>query len=63
MPNNRIKEYAKTKKVKLWEIAEILGMQDTNFSKKLRFKLDQKEEEEIMGIIDLISEEKMEVKS
>lgn len=63
MPNNRIKEYAKTKKVKLWEIAEILGMQDTNFSKKLRFKLDQKEEEEIMGIIDLISEEKTEVKS
>ena len=53
--NNTIKDYAKISGVKLWQIAEALGMQDSNFSKKLRHPLSSKEENIIIEIIDQLA--------
>lgn len=38
MCNKDIREYAKLKKVKLWQIANALNITDGNFSRKLRYE-------------------------
>ena len=53
--NQTIKEYAKISGVKLWQVAEALGLQDSNFSKKLRHQLSPAEEQRICEIIDQIA--------
>lgn len=53
--NNYIREYAKSKGVKLWEIADRLGMHDSNFSKMLRHHLTLEKEKQIIKIIDTIA--------
>ena len=53
--NQTIKEYAKISGVKLWQVAEVLGLQDSNSSKKVRHQLTPAEEQRICEIIDLIS--------
>ncbi len=55
--NQTIKEYAKISGVKLWQVAEVLGLQDSNFSKKLRRPLTPREEQRICEIIDMIAAE------
>lgn len=55
MPNSTIKEYAKVSGVKLWQVAEAMGMQDSNFSKLLRHPLSSAQENEICAIIDKLS--------
>ena len=56
MQNNIIKNYAQKKRVKLWEIAEVLKISDANFSRKLRKQLSAEETQKIFEIIDIISE-------
>lgn len=51
MANETIKQTAKTNKVKLWEIADVLGIQDSALSRKLRKELPQSEAENILHII------------
>ena len=58
MCNKEIREAAKQAGVCLWQIAERLGMNDGNFSRKLRLELTQEEREEIMGIIAELEREK-----
>jgi len=41
--------------VKLWQIAEKLGMASSNFSSKLRHELPQEEKEKIFEIIEKLS--------
>ncbi len=53
--NSLIKNYAKISGVKLWQVAEALGLQDSNFSKKLRHALTPTEEQRICEIIDKIA--------
>lgn len=53
--NDMIKEYAKVSGVKLWQVAERMGMHDSNFSKLLRHPLSKKDEDRICHIIDQIS--------
>ena len=53
--NEKIRTYAKEKKVKLWQVAEEYGMRDTNFSKILRHPLPEDQEKRILAIIDAIS--------
>ena len=53
--NKNVKEYAKLCGVKLWQIADELGMQDSNFSKLLRHPLSSEKENEICAIIDRIA--------
>lgn len=50
--NQKIRKYAQDRKVKLWQIAERLGLQDSNFSRKLRHELSEQETDAIMAIID-----------
>ena len=51
MKNMKIRELAEQNGVKLWEIAEQLGILDCNFSRKLRRELDESEQEHICRII------------
>lgn len=58
MCNKDIKEYARQKKVKLWQVAMAMDMQDSNFSRKLRVELSQEEKQRIKDIIDKLASEK-----
>lgn len=58
MRNKEIREAAKQSGICLWQIAERLGVNDGNFSRKLRRELPQEEREKIMGIIAELEREK-----
>lgn len=58
--NSFIREYAKESGILLWQIAEALGMRDSNFSKLLRHPLCAEKESEICAIIDKLADEKRE---
>lgn len=58
MENKTIKDAARIKRVKLWEVADRLGICDTTFSRKLRRQLQPEETERILAIIDEISAER-----
>jgi len=51
MANQDIKLEAAGAGVKLWQIADKLGIMDTNFSRKLRKELSTEEKERIRQII------------
>lgn len=53
--NVDIRNTAKEKGVKLWEIAEKLEINDGNLSRKLRRELPTAEKARIMSIIDELS--------
>lgn len=56
--NEEIRQAAKGAGVRLWQIAEKYGLNDGNFSRKLRRELPQHEKEKILGIIkDLKAEQ------
>ena len=54
--NYDIKLKAKSSKVHLWQIAEKLGIEDFQFSRKLRRELPDDEKARIFAIIDTIAE-------
>lgn len=56
--NIEIKNYAKSKKVCMWEIADKIGIADSSFSRKLRYELSGEEKELIVSVIDEIAKEK-----
>ena len=58
MTNAKIRAYAKEKNVRLWEIANVLNINDGNFSRKLRKEFSKEQTSEIISIIDRISEKK-----
>lgn len=58
MKNVQIRESAKEAGVKLWEIADRLGMTDSSFSRKLRRDLPADEQEKIAGIIEALAVER-----
>lgn len=58
MKNIEIRNYAKKKRVKLWEIADVYGVSDVTLSKKLRYELSEKDKENIMQIIDDLAKAK-----
>ena len=43
MTNTDIRQAAKSAGVKLWEIAASIGINDGNFSRKLRVELDEEQ--------------------
>lgn len=55
--NETVKCYAKSNNVKLWQIADALGMKDSNFSKRLRYQFTLDEEKAIREIVDKIASE------
>lgn len=52
MNNQEIRNEAKKKGIKMWQIAEIYGVNDGNFSRKLRHELPEGEKNKILAIID-----------
>ena len=43
--------------IRLWQVADALGVADYNFSRKLRHELPADEKEQILKIIERISQE------
>lgn len=58
MTNCEIREEAKLRGVRLWEIAKRLGINDGNFSRRLRSEFSPEERERVLQIIGEISSEK-----
>ena len=53
--NNDIRFCAKNSGVRLWQVAEALGIWEANLSRKLRHELPKEEKEKIMGIIEQLA--------
>lgn len=53
--NQKIRAAAKSNGVKLWQVAEIYGCNDGNFSRKLRRELPEEEQNKIIGIIEKLA--------
>lgn len=51
MNNEEIRQAAKSSGVKLWQVAERYGLNDGNFSRKLRHELPSCEKQKILKII------------
>ena len=49
--NQEIRIAAQNSKVMLWEVADRIGINDSNFSRKLRHELPAPEKEKILMII------------
>lgn len=60
MCNKEIREAVKNAGIRLWQVAAVYGVNDGNFSRKLRQELPPEEKQKIMGIIDRLSREKKE---
>jgi len=57
MCNQDIRRIAAGAGVKLWQIADALGIADCSFSRKLRKELPQEEKKKIFSIIERLSQE------
>ena len=57
MSNVDVRQEAARKGVKLWQIADSLGMTDGNFSRKLRKELSPEMKEKVFSIIREIAGE------
>ena len=60
MCNKDIRDYARIKDVRLWEIANKLNLCDSNFSRLLRHELSDEKKAEIKDIIDKLTSEHIE---
>lgn len=58
MKNLDIRQEAKEARVRLWQIAERIGVNDGNFSRKLRKELSVEEKTKIRAIISELSAKK-----
>lgn len=61
MSNTEIRNAAGGCGLKLWQVAEAIGMNESAFSRKLRKELPQAEKARILAIIDRLAQEKREV--
>lgn len=57
MKNQDIRNAAAGAGIRLWQIAEALGIADCNFSRKLRRELSESEKQRILDIIRALSGE------
>jgi len=55
--NVDIREAATSSQVRLWQIADVLGIADSNLSRKLRKELPQDEKDRIFSIIKQLAKE------
>ncbi len=58
--NMEIRNAVKKAGIRLWEVAAACGINDGNFSRKLRQELPQEEKEKILAIIDRLAQDKQE---
>lgn len=57
MNNTDIRKYAKTHGVRLWQIADELGISEITMSRKLRYELSEEEKQKILEIINELAKE------
>lgn len=57
MKNSDIRFAAQEANIRLWQIAEALGITDCSFSRKLRRELSSEEKDRILRIIKELSKE------
>lgn len=57
MHNKDVRNTAAGSGVRLWQIAEALGIADCSFSRKLRKELPDDEKQRIFGIIESLKKE------
>ena len=60
LQNADIRQSAEKAGIKLWEIADVLNINDGNFSRKLRKELPIEEKIQIMSIIEKLSDQEAE---
>lgn len=58
--NKQIRDAARDAGIRLWQVAERLGINDGNFSRKLRRELPPSEREKVLNIIQELSQEMQE---
>lgn len=58
MQNQDVRKAAKSAGVFLWQIAARYGINDGNFSRKLRKELPAEEKQKILGIIESLAQER-----
>ena len=58
MNNKEIRNAAGGHGLKLWQVAEAIGMNESAFSRKLRKELPQEEKQRILETIDRLAQEK-----
>ena len=58
MKNKEIRAAAAAAGIRLWEIADRLGLTDGNFSRKLRHEFPDAERERVLSIIGEIAKER-----
>lgn len=58
--NETIRGAARSKGVRMWQIAEILGINEAVFSRKLRHELPEKETQKILAVIAQLAKEDVE---
>ena len=57
MCNQDIRQETMAAGLRLWQVAEALGMADHSFSRKLRHELPEKEKPRIMAVINELAQE------
>lgn len=57
MNNKDIRNAAGGHGIRLWQVAEALGMNESAFSRKLRKELPQEEKEKILDVIEKLAKE------
>lgn len=58
MKNQEVRDAARSAGVRLWEVAEVFGVNDGNFSRKLRRELPPAEKARVLDIINQLAREK-----
>ena len=61
LANTEIREAAKRNGVRLWQVAEVIGIADATLSRKLRRELPASERERVMSVIEKLAGEGREV--
>lgn len=58
MANEELKQYILKKKIKCWEVADILGVSANTFSKRLRRELSIEDRKKVREAVDELANEK-----
>lgn len=56
MNNKDIRQEIKKSKLFQWQVAEVIGINESAFSRKLRYELSKEEKQEIFSVIEKLKE-------
>lgn len=59
--NQDIRLSAKRSGVRLWQVADALGIREATLSRKLRYELPKAEKQKVLDIIETLAQERQEV--